>query len=390
MKNRVLFLAIILLSSFISLPAFALIDSNAPVVKLRYDDPAKGDDGCMEAGNTLNNCFTDVATLKNWIAYVRLPAVNGPLLVDIGPGTFTGFGTSMDVCNISLRGSGRQNTILDRGIDPYAFQFSATCNADFSNLTFRSNGGLGGINLSAMTGVTTTWTDVEVISTAYGWTENCPTGNTGAKHMWFNSRITTSTGFTKARAYSTCSENWFFGSEITAIATSAGQAFAFGIWSNETHVYGSVIRAIANPGVVLNSGALNGPGQVKGLVAISVEGGGMFHVHGTGIDVISTEANNVVALGTGAGSMIHANGSAFNLSTGTGGSVTRILNPNGLGHVHAPYLWEHVPKSPLVSVTGADITTVTTNTSDGQPHLAIYSTNCTSGWYDAVDKGCRP
>ncbi len=389
MKIFFLLFATLIFSSFISFPVFAAqIDNNAPVVKLRYDDPNKNDDGCMEAGIALNNCFTTGASLLNWISQVRKPAINGSLLVDIGPGTFTGF-NGFDACNVSMRGSGRQKTIIDRGTFAYALSFSATCNADFSSMTFQSNGGLGGINPAAMNAVTTTWTDVEVISTAYGWTESCTTPNT-AKHMWFNSRIITSTGVGIARAYSTCSENWFFGSEITAIATGGNQAFAFGLKSNETHVYGSVIRAIANPGVILPSAALSGAGIVSGLVAISVEGGGKFHVHGSGIDVQSTEANNIAVLGAAADTMIHANESAYNLSTGTGGTITRILNPNGLGHVHAPYLWEHIPKSPLISVTGADMTTVTTNTSDGQPHLAIYSTNCPSGWYDAVDKTCRP
>lgn len=388
MKIRILSFTTLVLGSFITMPTLAaVIDNNAPVVKLRYDDPNKTDDGCMEAGVALNNCFTTGASLITWINQIRKPTTNGPLLVEIGPGTFTGF-NAFDACNITMRGSGRQKTIIDRGAGAYALSFSATCNADFSNLTFQSNGGLGGINPEPMNAVTTTWTDIEVISTAYGWTESCTMPNT-AKHMWFNSRIITSTGFGKARAYSTCSENWFLGSEITAIATGVGQAFAFGLKSNETHVYGSVIRAIANPGVILANAALGGPGVVSGLVAISVEGGGMFHVHGTGIDVQSTEANNIAVLGVGASSMIHANESAYNLSTGTGGSITRILNPNGLGHIHAPYLWEHIPASPLVSVTGADMTTVTTGTSDGQPHLIIYSSNCSSGWYDAVDKVCH-
>lgn len=103
------------------------------------------------------------------------------------------------------------------------------------------------------------------------------------------------------------------------------------------------------------------------------------------------EPRNIVVLSAATGGTIHANGSSYNLST-VGGTVTRVVN-NG-GHIHAPYLWEHIPDPATVpnftSVTGADMTTVTTGTSDGQPHLLIYSTNCASKWYDSVDKACRP
>jgi len=381
--------------------AWAIVDNNAAVVKLRYDDPAKSDDGCQEGGVVLHNCFTTGVNLRTWITQTRKPAVSGPLLVDIGPGTFTGFGNGLNPCNISFRGSGRQKTILDRGTSAYAFSGVVSCNTDFSNLTFRSIGGLGGINLNGGgQNVTTTWTDVEINSTAYGWTEgNCST----AKHYWFNSRITTRTGFGIARAYSSCSENWFFGSEITAIGTqgeSASEVFAIGLDGavpNETHVYGSVIRAIAEPGVILPT-AVPGGKTVQGLVAVSVGAGSSLHIHGTGIDAVSAEGNHIAVLGAGGiGAELHVNASAYNLRTGGGGSITRILNPNNQGHVHAPYLWEHVPNTDgdgntvdtnFNSIHGADQTTVTV--SGGHPHPAIYSSACPANarWFDTVDKIC--
>lgn len=128
------------------------------------------------------------------------------------------------------------------------------------------------------------------------------------------------------------------------------------------------------------------------LSAVTATSGGMVHIHGTGIDAISSASNNIKVLTAGVGSMIHANASSYNLSTPTG-SVTRINNTGG--HIHAPYLWEHIPDPTtapnFASQNGADTTTVTTGTSDGQPHMAVYSASCPSGtkWYDQVDKVCR-
>jgi hypothetical protein len=74
--------------------------------------------------------------------------------------------------------------------------------------------------------------------------------------------------------------------------------------------------------------------------------------------------------------MIHANGAAYNLHTGTGGTVTRIVkDTNSATHVHAPYVWEEHPNPPnILSANGAD-TAVTTSTADGHPHQLVASKN---------------
>ena len=48
------------------------------------------------------------------------------------------------------------------------------------------------------------------------------------------------------------------------------------------HVYGSVIRSLSGSGITTLS-----------AVAASASGTGKVHIHGTGIDVISTAANNI-------------------------------------------------------------------------------------------------
>lgn len=360
---------------------YAANDPNAAVIQLR--DPNNG--GCLESGVTINNCFTDMASVNSWIN-TRLPNATTPLLVDIGPGTFADNFKCVNKGYITLRGAGRQNTTIGPGTDVGAGMLLKNCtNLNVSSL--RVIGTYGAIQWSG-TGITK-WTDVEVVGQGYGWYETFnslfPCSSQQTKHYWFSSRIEAQTFFGNVSAYPTaCGENWFFGSELISSATS-GWNIVFPIWVSapgEAHIYGSVLRAIV-------TGA--GQNTPASSVAAAYAQGGQIHIHGTGIDVISQIAAPIVALKADTGGMIHANGAAYNLSTGTGGTVTRIAN-NG-GHVHAPYVWEHIPDPVTTpnytSVTGTDMTTILA--SDGHPHLVIYDTSCTSSrWYDTVDKACRP
>jgi hypothetical protein len=123
------------------------------------------------------------------------------------------------------------------------------------------------------------------------------------------------------------------------------------------------------------------------MAAATATGSGKIHIHGTGIDVISQSANNIVALAASNGGTIHANAAAYSLKTGSGGTVTRISN-NG-GHVHAPYLWEqHANPPAILSENGADMAVVT-GTADNHPHLVIYDTSCAGKWFDTSTNACR-
>jgi len=380
--------------------AFAVIDNNAPSVKLRTT--------CTEGSVTLDNCFTDLSSLNNWIQNTRLPkpsAVN-PLLIEIGPGKFTGSYNGLTLnCNpaagytgfISFHGSGRSNTIIEADVP---LSVSSCTDLQFSELMMHGTESVFNITWSG--GGNSTWNNVDVLADGgYGWYElTC--GSSRGQHYWFGSRIrisnsSSSSSNVGANYISTCDESWFIGSELQAVATvSTNNNYVSALVTGGNgiaHVYGSVIRAIANANVTLPAANVTG-GAISGLIAAvstSTAPDAGIHIHGTGIDVISANGNHVAALAA-SGGMIHANQSAYNMSTGAGGKVTRILS-NG-GHIHAPYLWEHIPNPTTVpnftSVDGADMTTVTTGTSDGQPHLVIYSANCSSKWYDAVDKICRP
>lgn len=360
----------ILFGAAISTPvAFAAIDAAAAVVKLRTS--------CVEGAATLDNCFTDLNALDAWIWGTRnpVPSAASPLIVEIGPGTFTGQFSCDNSGYVSLRGSGMRQTIIQSSASPIS---TRNCvNLSFSGMTLRNTGSAYGVNTM---GGSTFWDYVEIDGIGYAWFDRLTAcGVNRGTHYWFNSRITART-FNGALtvAYSDlCDTSWFFASEITA--TGAGQILPIRV-TGEVHVYGSVIRALSNSGVIASS-----------MTAVEATGPGQIHIHGTGIDVISPAANNIIALKATSGAMIHANQAAYNLSTGTGGTVTRIVkDTNTATHVYAPYLWEEHPNPPgVASITGADMAMVTSATSDGHPHLVVQDGACISKWYDAVDRVCR-
>lgn len=379
---------ILIICGIYSSGAFAVIDNNAAVVRLRGT--------CQEGAVSLDNCFTTMGSLTDWINGTRHPNAGSPLLVEIGAGTFGRLALTCDAAAgytgyVSFAGAGPEQTVILFGassVPPYGVIESNNCtNLSFSGLTVR-DGGYGYIVWNG--GGMSHWSNVVVDVSARGWSEDV-CGATKGQHYWFGSRFVNRAVVTIGSAYNaSCDDSWFIGSEITLTTRKRG-IFSSGSANfvtinatngTEVHVYGSVIRAI-------------GPdpsGFTGTLTAVQSASNAQVHLHGTGIDVLSMEPRNVVALSATTGGMIHANGSAYNLSTVSGSTVTRVLN-NG-GHIHAPYLWEHIPDPTAIpnytSVTGADITTVTTGTSDGHPHTVIYDSSCASKWYDTVDKACRP
>ena len=378
-------LAVTLLAmlSFITFNAFAAIDPAAPIVRLNIT--------CSNgAGGTLDNCFTSSNSLTAWLNATRKPNVSTPLRVDIGPGTFTG--TLKLTCSpasgytgyISFVGSGRQQTTIEGNEYLAPISVSACTELNFS--AFTVNGPLyGGVQWNG--GGRSNWIDMTINGLARAWYEEGCSSTPGA-HYWFSSQLKATAGFSIAETYrASCDVSWFFGSELTvsvpanAYPANGGSVTAYGV--GEIHVYGSVLRALVD-------------GDTQGNLSAAFARGGKIHIHGTGIDVISNTGKNITALSVDTNGEIHANQSSFFLSSGSGAKVTRINNMGG--HIHAPYLWEHIPNPStvpnFVSANGADMSVVTTGTSDGQPHTVIYSTTCASispaaAWWDAVDKVCR-
>ena len=207
------------------------------------------------------------------------------------------------------------------------------------------------------------------------------------KHYWFHSRI-------NGKYQIRCDQSWFFGSEITVGRFAIDPSYALIDVANngEAHIYGSNINLD-----IRKFGSANFSTR---HVAVSASGGGKAHIHGTGIDVISNRAGDIVALEVGAGGEIHANGAAYHMKPGPGGTATRVQNPNNVGLVHAPYVWEEDKKPPtgVNSQNGADMVVQTGCAANGcqnagtETHLLIYNTNCTGTggpWFDVVTRACR-
>ena len=105
MKN--IYLVTLITSLLVSFNVYAIPEPDEPVVYLRDD--------C----GSLNNCYTSFTQLLDWVWTVRLPSKALPLLIDVGPGEFP-LQASTLYCdgeasprgNITLRGSGRDNTTL--------------------------------------------------------------------------------------------------------------------------------------------------------------------------------------------------------------------------------------------------------------------------------------
>ncbi len=374
--------------SFTSFDVSAAVDPAATVVLLR----TSCNDG---SGGTLNNCFTATSGLVSWITSTRSPKPNAsaPLTVQIGPGAFSPLNLT---CNasagftgyIKFAGAGRS---LSRFVLPgsgFAISSPAViknCTGlAFSDLKMESRS-YGYIDWSG--GGTSVWENVDVSGQSRGWFEtSC--GSQPGSHYWFNSRISSS-GFGVNTPYlAGCDKSWFYGSEI--VTGALGPLLAAG-GPAELHVYGSNLR-------VDDSDTSNGP--ISGNVAVATaSSNAAIHIHGTGIDASGGVGRTVKVLSADSGGSIHADVSAYNLSAGSGGTVIRIDNGGGTGHVHAPYLWQHIPDPATIpnytSTNGADQSTVTLGTSDGYPHSIVYSSKCVSTttaatpWWDPVDKICR-
>ena len=404
MKRAHQFYLCVVLAGFPLVYAYA-VDDDAPVVKLRYDDPANPNDGCFEEGVGLNNCFTDLTAMRNWIMNVRHPNAAAPLLIEIGPGTFTapvgavlGFSCAGGEGFMTFRGAGRGATLITGypAAGQSLFRFGGCQQVAFESLT------LEGTNQLSFTvqwdgSGSSVWTNVEVRAVAIPWYDNDAGGScdasTRGKHEWFSSvlRSVRSTsnylGLGVHTYYSFCGDSWFWGSEIenlniNTVTSNGRSAIRASGGGSRIHLYGSNIRVYSDTTTA------------KPLKAVDAMDGASVHMHGTGIDVEANGDAPIIALAASTGAEIHANQSSYVLRTGTGGTVTRI-SKDGSSHIHAPYLWEHVPDPTTMpsfqTLNGADQTTVTEETNDGHPHTAVYSTACppNARWYDQVDQVCR-
>jgi len=386
----------------------AALDDSAAIVKLRTS--------CTELNAPIDNCFTDLDALNTWIQDTRTPEVADPLAVRIGPGSFAGLLDCHGDQHISLIGSGSSNTVLKRSAGRLSvITMKDNCNLNVQDLKIDNIGGLAAVQVqdqaSSTFNILSVWNNVEIISTGYTWLEeHCDPAITNSKHFWKASKLTSVTGTGPleifAKTYVSCAENWFHATEITArkeVDTAFPQVTAL-LALGETHVYGGVIRAIAGPGISLPSPApfSSGAGP-QGLVGVYAMGAGAeVHIHGAGIDVLSTEPNDVAGILTEDNAHVHVMESSFNMSScdntsSCGGSLQRLANFGG--NIRSVFQWENSTEPPrLSSMDGADTFVEMDCSASGcqtpgtQPHMMIYSTACTGAggnWFDTVTGSCR-
>jgi hypothetical protein len=354
-------------------------DPNANVIYVRMNCSIANVDA---AESPIENCFESTATAMTF-ARARTP-ISKPLLIEFGPGEFKPVSCLIDGTDITFKGAGTETTTLTGVLN-----LDACTNATkwtFHDLSVKSFA-IGGNAVTWIGSGITEWHNVVLEGSSTGWYDTggdssgdntCAQGEQGT-HRFFSSRIISHGGNGKYGFLNSCGDDWFWGSEIQMITSNpdmvAIRSFGAG---NRMHIYGSNIR------VELADNA----GTYGTITAIKVMNGAELHSHGNGIDVIAKPGWHAIALNAESLGQIHADSSAYSFGSSTSGiNITRILN-NG-GHIHAPYQWATHENTPVItSVDGADTAVVTTI--GGTPKFMIYSTTCTSKWFDVGSNICKP
>ena len=367
-----------------------------------------------------------------WVLIFRQPTPETPLLIDVGPGKFLPsenpnvpgtpyyeiFACLHDppfyvASNITLRGAGPGVTVIgDASLAGLQYPFNASnCeNIHVQDLTLASPE----YGVYWRGGGSSTWQNVEIIGQKAGWYDvSCSPGNR-AVHYFFASRIRTNGegAVSDAIAMDVCSENWLYGSEISALGNANSDPGLTDLTAirvrkdpightGDVRVFGSAIRAGS-------LGLDSGHAAFAQATGIAVKDGAVFHSHGGIINATASNIAGAAATGlsvSGAGSFGHTPGTAFVVKPGFGGTGTRVAALLS-GTVQSPFLWQSGATPPtsmteaneLVSENGQDMFVETDcgqngNCSGGgnETHLMIYNVMCgsTNPWFDTVTGACR-
>lgn len=349
--------------------ASAVNYDNAAVVSVRKD--------CNEGSTQIDNCFEGMSALYDWITITRQPKNDSPLLVNIGPGNFQEVTpgdfsgqSAVSFGDVTYRGAGRNRTI----IGSMTIIFDGNARVAFEDLTIRETQ-TSGYAVAATSG-DSIWTNVLQDG---DWNELVASG-TRNKHYWYASKI-------QGTYHAKYDESWFYGSELSSVPIINGTTYNMTtLWvegTGEVHVYGGNINANKATGSEIADNTGHG--------AVFAEKGGKIHIHGTGIDVISTTASDIYAIWADTNATVHANQTAYNLSTQSGGNTWRLFAGNG-ATISAPYHWGVQTGVPdVISIRGADTTIEVHRTGTLTPF--IYATQCagTVGgpWLNQFTNACR-
>lgn len=377
-----------------------------------------------------SNCYTALTPALSW-AFAQSTSAK-KILVDLGPGSWAEDYTCSNDGHVTLRGAGRDSTLLLGGGSDGHVVFVDNCEkVEFVDLTIKGpNMGVHWVD-----GGSSTWTDVDIISTGTGtqlvgaWVDDyCrPVTLAPATHYFFGSRITTTftntSTFAVTAFWAGCSDNWFFGGEITMNSQNAwfsAEDATLLVSRNSTfRAYGSLIKAHAGGAtirgdlvaIMVTDDAIPSPGGL-----LFADHPGEFHMHGGVVNVMidSTTAPpnpNAYAAATGIatyghGTTAHTLETAFILQTPSVIPTWRVYEGEQ-SHAQAPMLWQAGTMPPMasgennkiISEDGQDLFVETDCNFDGdctggtEAHLMVYNdalcTDPANPWLDTVTGRCR-
>lgn len=374
---------------------------------------------CVGAGHTLGgDCVETLVDLRNmiWGAGGIHPTASSPLIVDIGPGTFTGtMSCNTNEGYVTFRGAGRERSIITTNSASAIATFAMIgCRSiSFQDLTLE-NAGEGASNSALLIWDTSTKCGPITVTNSnllaphgYAWYETAPTFGTKIDHFVFGSRLVGG----KTAIISASGRSWFYGSDLVletwapvgsapTIVGSPGAITPHVVVASkdgDVRVFGSSLRVIAD--AVHQS--------VTEVIGVRLprtgETGGEFHMHGGIINVTTKQNAGVKAIGIlnePTGGLSHTLATAFVVMSAVGTDSVRL---SGGGNHQSPLLWQSGTAPPntgvagtVVSKSGQDIYVETDCNSAGcnaagtDPHLMIYKDDCpNSKWFDVVRDQCR-
>ena len=394
---------LLLFSLALPVDGFAAVDDDAEIILVRKD--------C----GTQDNCFETIASALGWTWNTREPSAASPLLWDVGPGTWNEQWSCTNDGFVTVRGAGREQTIL--ATDNI---WGAVSVNNCEQLEFLDIGIHGSLAAVYWVGPgTSTWTDTDVIGTEGGsesiaWADEVCVGaqTERAVHYFFGSRIiqrdVTRGAYPATAWYGNCSDTWFYGGEIALewSENASGFPIILDLHKNTRfQVFGTALRGFVTPAATSTSGAIIGV-SLSGDPAADAT---MFHMHGGIISLLTNPAHSVSVIGVAASgnALAHTPGTAFNLRAGSGAAVTARILSSGGGKVDSPFLWQAGTTPPaasgesnvLTSADGEDMFVETDCAQNGdcdgagsQAHLMLYNpAQCgsTEPWFDVVTGRCR-
>lgn len=370
-----------------------------------------------------DNCFDNMTALSDWVHSVRLPSSANTLLVDVGPGDFSGYHCTNSGYT-TIRGSGRGTTNLTQGAGTAAVNVTNCTKLGFQDITI-SGSGNNAIGIEWAGAGNSTYSNVELTAdggfVTAAWYDHglnnstCDSAEEKSEHFFYGSTITSKGTFYNNSYYTFCAVSWFYGSELIAVGGDSTYMLTnspFRVQGNgvEVQLFGSRVTSLSGDADVVYNFIY--PGQ--GLVGAHVSEGARFHMHGGIISVKAqntTEDTNVAGIVVGgANSHVHVIDTAFNPSASGGATAHRILNVDN-AKVSSPFLWFSGTTPPsgnangdsIQSETGEDMFVETDCNANGdcnnagtETHIMIYNAACStnaggdgSSWYNSTVARCR-